>query len=182
MCRKDLRKSILMVLVVWLWGAAAHGQVSLTSLLLRVASLERVSVSGSIELWPQEALIFRDGLVVVTLRDPHDESCSILRGTISKQAMNGLQQVLRENKIGLQQGNCFLPEVVTGALGGDYITTWFGKGSRQNTFEVGEHFVDGCPSSTLAIIDRIRVLLAAQRSAPGSTVMQTTCRHPGSPG
>lgn len=150
---------------------------AVSSLLLRVASIEQVQVNGVFEFQPQEALIFRDGLVIAT-RHLGGESCRILRGTASRQAMSNLQKTLAENRIGAQAGRCFLPEVVTGAHGGDAVVTWFGNGSRQHTFEVGEQFLDGCPTSTLNIVDFVRGLIGQQWASPGASISTTNCLEP----
>lgn len=148
-----------------------------SALLLRVASIERVQVNGVFEFQPQETLIFRDGLVIA-VRHLGDESCRILRGTASRQAMSSLQKTITTNRIGAQAGRCFLPEVVTGAHGGDYVVTWFGNGARQHTFEVGEQFLDGCPTSTLSILDFVRGLIGQQWGSPGASVSTTICLVP----
>lgn len=143
-------------------------------LLLRVASIERVQVNGVFEFQPQEALIFRDGLVIA-VRHLGGESCRILRGMASRQAMSNLQKTIATNRIGAQAGRCFLPEVVTGAHGGDYAVTWFGSGARQHTFEVGDRFLDGCPTSTLSIIDFVKGLIGQQWASPGASISTMTC-------
>lgn len=148
-----------------------------SALLLRVASIERVQVNGVFEFQPQEALIFRDGLVIA-VRQLGGESCRILRGTASQLVMSNLQQTIAMNRIGMQAGRCFLPELVTGAHGGDYVVTWFGNGARQHTFEVGERFLDGCPTSTLRILDFVHGLIGQQWASSGASISTTTCLKP----
>ena len=119
-----------------------------TSLLIRYRSVR-------VDFFPEvtstyEALIFRDGLIIERRANSVGE-CQVVRASALPEKLSRLNVTLRENKVGLQQGDCI------SETPGDFRTerevSWFGRGARQHSYRhgFGDSFAGSVPPEIIRI-------------------------------
>ena len=173
-----LRKIAVGLVVLFSTSAALlqAQQPSPKSLLLRISSLTGPPLSSEPPSIRSETLVFRDGLVIETVRDLKTNSCIVRRGQKAPSAMAGLQRLLAANNVRQQKGNCGVtPLVLTGEV--HYVFTWFGRGQIQNTFRVGDEFPEECPASTRNLLSVFQFIDIA--NAPDTVTSTTVCLDAG---
>lgn len=148
-------------LVCWLALSSAQAAGAATPsgnvpVLLRIRLTEVSTFFGFSST--RESFIFRDGLIVERGSDSGNR-CWVTRAAGSADMLNDLQEVLAQNHVGLQVGNCQIKEPVDNFVA-ERTVTWFGRGARQHSYRTGNALPDPCPAETVEIDREIRFFLA----------------------
>ena len=127
----------LALLLVALPGAA---QPPSSQALLRVHAALTVFAQGP-ELVDEDLFVHGDGLATGSLALSREGACAscywstaIVQGSGSSEQFAALQAALGVNKVGVQAGGCVVQSVMPGT--GTYEVTWYGRGSRRNSWLV----------------------------------------------
>ncbi len=102
-----------------------------------------------------EFAIFRDGLVIGTIRAPGRTQAVRARGT--SEEVRQLQRVLSQNRFGAEVGRCYYRDQPgQGAVYRSAIT-WFGRtGDRKTTVAIGDPFAVLCSDRFIVSIEAIQ--------------------------
>lgn len=88
----------------------------------------------------------------------------MLRGNASPADFQRLNDALTAGQIGLAQGGCGSP-TADGPI--EYEITWYGQGTRFNTFKVGANLTD-CSAGLRGMVESMVDLINAVRPAPAT--------------
>ena len=88
----------------------------------------------------------------------------ILRGVASPGDLQALNAALAAGQVAGERGGCGTP-TADGPIA--YEITWYGQGTRYNTFTVGAD-LSGCPPGLRAMVERMIDLINDVRPAPGT--------------
>jgi len=121
------------------WPLAAAEAPSEKSFLLRYYH----KLENEERLDQREDLVFRDGVVVETVKDRFRDLKThlLFRFQARPESFDKLVKALSDARVGQQTGNCTYPRLVPRPL---QVYTWFGRGQRQNTLLIGTQFTEPC--------------------------------------
>ncbi|HWM93367.1 MAG TPA: hypothetical protein VN493_21570 [Thermoanaerobaculia bacterium] len=83
-----------------------------------------------------------------------DQPARIVRGVASAKSLAALNAAMQAGQIGFERGGCGGP-TADGPI--EYEITWYGKGTRFNTFRVGASLLS-CPAGLQGIVNSITLL------------------------
>ncbi|HXU32685.1 MAG TPA: hypothetical protein VN851_19115 [Thermoanaerobaculia bacterium] len=116
-----------------------------------------------------EMVIYRDGLLVRTLRFP--DSTELLRARGTPQEVRDLQRALSQNRFGSQAGRCFYRDQPGQGEVFRSAVTWFGRtGERQVTLTFGNPFTALCSEAFVRSVDAISDFFFAAAQEPGTQI------------
>jgi hypothetical protein len=161
-----MRKSFVVVAVCLLLGPALAmaAPVTLTGFdqpPLLVIHWNTDTIAG--ELIETSVVIHTTGATEITeMRE--SKPAQILRGIASNANFRAFNAALAVGQVALEKGGCGNP-TADGPIA--YEVTWYGQGSRFNTFKVGAD-LGGCAPGLTAMIETILKLVNDVRPAPGT--------------
>jgi hypothetical protein len=165
-----MRRALVLIAACGALAASSRGASAPESFLLRIRT--QVYAASVCDRSTTETLIFRDGLVVESLRSERGV-LHLARFRAPSAAVAELNAALSRGRIGHESGDCQLEVPAAPGRFYEFGVDWFGEAGRRNSFVLTSAAGGSpCREETAALFDAIENLVASARAAAGAQTAQ----------